>query len=38
MVKPFVLKNAPALIEKIWPAQKISAESYKDKWPSAVKP
>ena len=29
-VKPFALKNAPALIERLLPVQKLSAEAYKE--------
>ena len=29
-IVPFSLKNAPALIERILPVQKLSAESYKE--------
>ncbi len=29
-VKPFALKNAPALIERVLPVQKLSAEAYKE--------
>src|SRR3954454_15921652 len=29
-VEPFSLKNAPALIERLLPVQKLSAESYKE--------
>ena len=30
-VVPFSLKNAPALIERLWPAQKISVEAQKER-------
>ena len=29
-VTPFSLKEAPALIERLFPVQKLSAESYKE--------
>jgi putative DNA methylase len=29
-IKPFALKDAPALIERLLPVQKLSAESYKE--------
>src|SRR5947209_368977 len=29
-VKPFALKDAPALIERLLPVQKLSAEAYKE--------
>lgn len=31
VVEPFVLKDAPALIEKLFPVQKLSAEIYKER-------
>ena len=31
MIKPFALKDAPSLIEKLLPAQKISAEAQKER-------
>lgn len=37
MSKPFKYKNSPSLIEKIWPTQKISAESYKEQMAGAGK-
>jgi putative DNA methylase len=30
-VVPFSLKNAPSLIERVWPAQKISVEAQKER-------
>ena len=30
VVRPFALKDAPALIEKLFPVQKLSAETYKE--------
>src|ERR1017187_7944573 len=36
-VKPFALKNAPALIERLLPVQKLSAESYKEQMAGASK-
>lgn len=30
-VTPFTLKDAPSLIERVWPAQKISAEAQKER-------
>ena len=30
-VTPFSLKDAPSLIERIWPAQKISVEAQKER-------
>jgi putative DNA methylase len=30
-VKPFSLKDAPSLIERVWPAQKISVEAQKER-------
>ncbi|UPJ73542.1 anti-phage-associated DUF1156 domain-containing protein [Bradyrhizobium sp. 187] len=30
-VTPFVLKDAPSLIQKVWPAQKISVETFKER-------
>ncbi len=32
-VKPFALKDAPALIERLLPVQKLSAEAYKEQMP-----
>lgn len=29
-LQPFALKNAPALIERLLPVQKLSAEAYKE--------
>ncbi len=29
-VKPFALKDAPALIERLLPVQKLSTEAYKE--------
>ncbi|MBS0652529.1 MAG: DUF1156 domain-containing protein [Verrucomicrobia bacterium] len=36
-IKPFSLKNAPSLIERTFPAQKISLESYKEQMAGAGK-
>jgi len=36
-VEPYSLKNAPALIEKLLPVQKLSAEAYKEQMPSTAK-
>ena len=36
-VEPFSLKDAPALIERLLPVQKLSAESYKEQMPSTGK-
>ena len=30
-VTPFSLKDAPSLIERVWPAQKISVEAQKER-------
>lgn len=30
-VTPFSLKDAPSLIERLWPAQKISVEAQKER-------
>lgn len=37
MLKPFEWQDKPALIEHLFPVQKISAESFKEQMPSAAK-
>lgn len=37
MLKPFEWKDRPALIEHLFPVQKISAESYKEQMAGAGK-
>src|ERR1043166_5058626 len=36
-VKPFALKDAPALIERLLPVQKLSAEAYKEQMAGSAK-
>ena len=36
-LQPFEWKDKPALIEHLFPVQKISAESFKEQMPSAGK-
>ena len=37
-VTPFSLKDAPSLIERVWPAQKISVEAQKERKAGSAKP
>jgi len=37
VIKPLILKNAPALIERLLPVQKLSAEAYKEQMANAGK-